>query len=123
MMIDIESDKNVCNFGYLSETVGGNTKSMSEIMEIFLSQIPEDLKRIAEAIKAMNYTVVKSITHTMKSSVSIMGISILEPILHEMEELASTKTDITRIQQLNQQLNSICNKAINEITKEKEKLC
>ena len=55
----------------------------------------------------------------MKSSVSIMSISILIPILKEMEDLGAKATDLDKIKQLNQQLNLICNQAIREIEKEK----
>ena len=119
-MIDIESDKNICDFRYLYETVGGNTKSVNEIMDIFLSQIPKDLSRIEDAVKTINYPIIKNIAHSMKSSVSIMGISILKPILIEMEDLASMKNNITRLRELNQELNRICDQAIKEIIEEKQ---
>ena len=55
----------------------------------------------------------------MKSSVSIMGITLLTPILKEMEDLGTNANNIERINELNLQLNLICNQAINEIESKK----
>ena len=58
-------------------------------MDVFLEQVPEELTSIEKAITQMDYAVIKSFSHTMKSSVSIMGITVLSPILQEMEGLAA----------------------------------
>ena len=58
----------------------------------------------------------------MKSTVSIMGISVLTPILLEMENLGAKATDIERIKELNLKLTLICKQAIAEIEREKHKM-
>jgi HPt (histidine-containing phosphotransfer) domain-containing protein len=121
-MIKNELDKsieNVCDLNYLSETMGGKKHLIKEIMDIFLEQVPEELKSIDDAIKKTDYAIIKSFAHTMKSSVSIMGISILMPILQEMETLGAKAADIEKIKELNQKLNLICKQAIEEIEREK----
>ena len=57
----------------------------------------------------------------MKSSVSIMGISILTPILNEIEDLGAKAADIETIKKLNHKLIFICKQVIEEIEKEKLK--
>ena len=86
---------------------------------MFFKQVPEDIQCINEAITNTDYKTIKSYTHTMKSSVSIMGISILMPVLMEMENLGIAETDIEKIKQLNLKLKVICVQAIDEIKKEK----
>jgi hypothetical protein len=55
----------------------------------------------------------------MRSSVSILGISILAPILKEIEELSTPLSlSIEKIKELNQKLNLICKQAIEEIKRE-----
>ncbi len=110
---------NVCDLSYLSETMAGKKHLMKEIMDVFLKQVPEELENINEAIAKTDYETIKSFSHTMKSSVSIMGISVLEPILREMEDLGAQRTSIEKIQKLNTNLNTICKQAIGEIEKEK----
>src|SRR4051812_26554125 len=80
--------QNVCDLKYLTDTMGGNKNLIKEIMEIFLKQIPEELKAINAAIANADFATIKGFAHTMKSSVSIMGISVLAPVLQEMEGLA-----------------------------------
>lgn len=113
--------ENVCNFNYLSEMVNGKKNLITEIMDTFLKQIPQELQSINDAVLKKDYPLIKSLAHKMKSSVSIMGISSLTPVLQEMMDLGEKATDIEKIKELNQKLNLICKKAIEEIEKEKAK--
>lgn len=125
----IESDNNIttmtkfkepiCDFRYLNDLVNGKINLISGIMDVFLKQVPKDLQCINEAITNTDYKTIKSYTHTMKSSVSIMGISILNPILREMEQLGEKASSIKKIKEMNQRLNLICKQVIKEIEKEK----
>lgn len=128
-MINSEPDKsvvpsnplgeNVCDLTYLIEMMDGKKPLIKTIMDAFLKQIPEELDCINEAIKKTDYTIIKNFAHTMKSSVSIMGITILTPVLQAMEHLGGTGEGIEKIKELNQELNSICKRALEEIEKEK----
>jgi len=127
-MIQSESEKNiqknsngenVCDLSYLTEMMGGKKSLIKEIMDVFLKQIPEELQSINDAITKTDYATIKKFAHTMKSSVSIMSVSVLTPILQEMEDLARNATDIEQIKQLNQKLNLICKQALEEIESEK----
>lgn len=111
--------ENVCNLQYLIDMMSNKKPLINGIMNSFLEQIPEELKSIEDAIEKTDYAIIKSFAHTMKSSVSIMGISILTPILQEMENLSKAATGIEKIKELNLQLNSICKQAIKEIETEK----
>ena len=113
--------KNICNLTYLSELMGGKKHLIEEIMDVFLKQVPEELQSINDAIEKINYATIKGVAHTMKSSVSIMGISVLIPILQEMEDLGSNGTSIEKIKELNRKLILLCNQAIEEIKIEKSK--
>ncbi|MES2286452.1 MAG: Hpt domain-containing protein [Bacteroidota bacterium] len=114
-----KSMQNACDFSYLSEMMGGKKNLMLGIMDAFLEQIPEELGSINDAVTNTNYPKIKNVAHTMKSTVSIMGIYSLEPILKEMEALGASIGDIEKIRTLNLELNLICKKAIEEVEKEK----
>lgn len=109
---DIET---VCNFEYLSNLMGGKQDLIKKIMDTFLVQLQEELNAINNAILITDYTTIKNMAHTMKSTVSIMGISVLHPILQEMEDLGKNSTALERIIALNKQLNLICKQAFEEI--------
>ena len=110
----------VCNLNYLSDLMGGKKHLIKKIMNTFLVQVPEELKSINHATAIADYSTIKNLAHTMKSSVSILGISIVLPILQEMEGLGAKGTSIERIMVLNQQLNFICMQAFEELEKEKK---
>lgn len=107
--------ENVCDITYLSEMMGGKKHLIKEIMDVFLIQIQEELQVINEAVSKADYPIIKKLAHTMKSSVSVMGITILTPILKEMEDLGANALNIEKITQLNHTLNLKCNQAIEEI--------
>lgn len=117
----------ICNLSYLTEMTGGKKTLIQEIIGVFLQQVPKELKSINDAILKTDFITIKNFAHTMKSSVSVMGIASLTPILNEMEELSKQATDsltplatsIEKIKQLNEQLNSITKRAIEEIESEK----
>ena len=111
----------ICNIRYLNEMVHGNKTLMREIIDEFRVQISEELKRINDAVENTNYQVIKNLAHTMKSTVSIMGVTILTPALNEMESLAKNANDIEKIKTLIISLNIICKQIIDEVESNKEK--
>jgi len=109
----------VCNFSYLSEIMNAKKHLIVGIMDIFLQQIPDELKGINEAILNSDYEITRRFAHTMKSSVAILGITALNPILKEMERLGLEASNIEKIRELSLQLNLICGQALAEVEKEK----
>ena len=114
-----QSNTPVCDLRYLTEMMGSKNNLIRGIMDAFLEQVPDELSRLNSAVIAINYPIIKNLAHTMKSSVSIMGITLLTPILKEMEDLGTNANNIERINELNLQLNLICTQAINEIESKK----
>lgn len=111
--------ENVCDFKYLFDMMNGKKNLITGVMNVFLEQVPEELERINKAVSKTDYATIKIIAHTMRSTMSIMGISVLEAILKEMEGLGTSATGIEKITELNQKLNLICKQAIEETEKEK----
>lgn len=112
-------NENVCNLKYLSDMMGGKKQIIISLIDTFLIQAPEELQSINDAIIKTNYAVIRKTAHTMRSDVSMMGISILAPLLKEMEDLGAGETGIEKIKELNNKLNLICKQAFEELEKEK----
>ena len=55
----------------------------------------------------------------MKSTVSLIGMHDLEPVLIEMENLGAAKKDLDRIKELNKTLNDLCKQGIEEMQQER----
>lgn len=110
-----KNNENICDVSYLTEMMHGKKHLIKEIIDEFLQQIPEELQCVNDAVKNANYSIIKNYAHSMKSSVSIMGITILTPILQEMEDLGTKAANIEKITELNHSLNLYCIQAIKEI--------
>lgn len=108
-----------CNFEYLSDLMGGNSDAIIKIMDFFLVQAPEELASLNKAILIRDYATIKKVAHSMKSTLSIMGVLIVLPVLKEMQDLGDKAIAIEKITLLNNQLNAICKRAFGEIEKEK----
>ncbi len=117
--LTMESKEKVIDLCYLFKSVSGKKEPMLELIQIFLDQIPADIALINEAVIKADYLKIKQISHRMKSTVSVMGISKLNPVLQQMEDLGAAATDINKIKKLSHQLIEICNKAIAEAEIEK----
>ena len=120
-MINNDSEtKIVCDFTYLKEMMSHKENLIKGIMDAFLKQIPDELVRMKEAVSKVDYVAIRSIAHAMKSSVSIMGISLLAPYLREMEDLGASAAGIEKIKELHDNVILICKLAVVEIEKEME---
>ena len=62
-----KSIENVCDLNYLTEMMGGKKTLIKEIMDVFLKQIPEELRSMNAAITKTDYPIIKSCAHTMRS--------------------------------------------------------
>jgi HPt (histidine-containing phosphotransfer) domain-containing protein len=111
---EIKMEKN-CDLKYLNEMMKGNKKLIREIVDAFLEQVPGEIRSLNDAIMKADFDVIKKFAHTMRSSVTIMGISALTPLLQEIESLASSKTDLPKIMEMNSKVAVICNSAIEEL--------
>ncbi len=105
----------VCNIDYLVNVTRGNKEMMNNIIQVFLEETPDELSALDDAIKKSNYTVISDIVHKVKSSFSILGISVLESVFEKMENLGTLSTGIEIISGLNQQVNTVFNKVKNEM--------
>ncbi len=110
------------NLDFLSKSVKGNKDLIINIVDIFLRLIPEDLQIINEAVSKADYLTIKNRCHSMRSSMTVMGITVLKDILEEMEMLGEEADNIEKIKELALQLNTFGNQAIDEAVAEKQKL-
>lgn len=116
---------NIINLDYLSASVGGHKEVLLELFDIFIKQIPENIVSLNEAIISADYSAIKQISHKLKSTVSVMGISPLKPILDQMEFLATADSEPERLELIKNlfvQVKEICTNAVEEIVSEKSKL-
>ena len=105
----------VCNMNYLVDATRGNKKIINNILTVFFKETRKELVFLNDAIKKTNYPVIIDVSHKIKSAFSILGISVLEPVFEEMEQLSSTATPTKRLEQLNRRVNIVFKQAKEEM--------
>lgn len=88
---DSNMDSNLIDLNYLMELSDGNKEFEKEMIELFLNQVPGDVSALDVAFKNSDAFHVKSLSHKLKSSMSVVGLSILSPHLSFIEKNASNK--------------------------------
>ena len=106
---------------FLIESIGNNNSLIVETIDVFLEQMPEDYDMLREAVKDKDYAQIKNYAHKMKSTASLMGMEETERTLIEIENISAEGKGIEKIQQLNNRLNELCNKSMDEIKVERMK--
>ncbi len=104
----------------LEKTMRGNKKVILETIEIFLEHLPENLEGIKEGVEKHDFGMIRRNAHTMKSSVSILGINKIQEVLEEMERLAASESGMERIMELKNSILLLSNRAVAEIEQLKD---
>ena len=105
----------VIDLDYLNELSKGDKNFETEMIRQFIIQVPEEIKSLGSFIQQKNLIAVKSAAHGLKSSVSFVGLSSkLQPVLEQIEKQASSGNGLKEIQQDFEQLQTICNQAVEE---------
>jgi len=97
---------------YMREVSLGNTEYEKAVTGQFLEAIPVVLAQLEDAYAQQQYTLVSTLAHNMRTSVSVMGLlPKLSPLLDELEHQQQDKHSFTRILE---QLKEICRRAMEE---------
>lgn len=79
------------NLDYLHELSGNDSDFEKVMMEQFVQQTPEEVSALQTAIQANDLANAKKIAHSLKSTVSYMGLAgELHPYLQDIEKAAQT---------------------------------
>ena len=108
--------ESVCDFRYLKELSQGNVEFEEEMLNIFVEELPGELKIIEEAIGSGNFEEIKQTVHRLKSSLHFVGLNLLiGEEADEVEDLAEQERDIAQISLLFIKIKEYCNRAYSEI--------
>ncbi len=106
-----ETACNVCNLDYLNGITRGNKTAAGNLVVIFFSEINEELANLQIALEKTNYPAISDIAHKMKSAFAILGITILAPVLYEMEHLSNKACSIKIISRHIKRIQLVFNQA------------
>ncbi len=116
----METDKNnprkIINLGYLIGLSKGNNVFVKEMIDLFLSENPEEIKSLEKGILEKNYEVIKNTAHKLKSTIPFIGLDkVIQSEVSEVEKLASSKSELPKIEKLFLKIKEMCERACCEL--------
>lgn len=103
------------NLEYLHELSGNDSDFEKVMMEQFVLQTPEELQALENAIGSNDLLSAKKVAHSLKSTVSYMGLATeLHPPLESIEKAAGTG-DPAGVQSHFNHIKQVTNEAVKEI--------
>ena len=100
--------KNAFDLSYLNQVFQGNKSLVTEIVELFLKQVPEYVEAMERHLDDGSFDKIHPLAHKSKSSASMLGLRDLECRLIEIETFSKTGTNDLlhdRMKELRERLN------------------
>jgi PAS domain S-box-containing protein len=86
-----ENKKKVIRLGYLKSVASGNKSFLKEVMDIFITQMPEEIGNLEVALTEKNWNTLAETAHKMKLGVNVMGMKESEKIILYIETESKEK--------------------------------
>jgi HPt (histidine-containing phosphotransfer) domain-containing protein len=107
---------NVVDLSYLNDLSRGNKVFIKEMLSIFIAENPAEMNAIENAINEVNYDLIRSTAHKLKSTIPFIGLDkIVGSDVAEMESLAFNRSDIEQIKTHFSKVRAACQKANEEL--------
>ncbi|MGZ3862265.1 MAG: Hpt domain-containing protein [Bacteroidia bacterium] len=111
-----ESGSRIINLDYLTQLSKGNKSFVKEMIGIFLSENPEEIKFLEGKIAERDYEVIRATAHKLKSTFPFVGLDkILENDVEELESLAAAKGDAGEIEKRFLKIKQVCEEVCREL--------
>ncbi|MDJ1468019.1 PAS domain-containing hybrid sensor histidine kinase/response regulator [Xanthocytophaga flava] len=107
------------NLQYLEEISANNQEFITDMIRLFLRQMPQFVQKLKKACENANWMDLRYITHKMKSSLSTIGIFELESVIRQLETYAAQESHLIEVVQLCNHVERVCEEVYTEL---KEKL-
>lgn len=82
---------NLVDLTYVREMVEFDEKAVKNVIDMFVQQISQELILLEKAIEEQDFSLIKAISHKLQSSIKILRINVLIPVLSSMEEKSEQK--------------------------------
>lgn len=105
-------------FATLAERMGGNQTAMKEILFLFLTQIADALPKMQQAVREKDWSKLHSEAHHLKSTIQLIGLSNLEPIILKLESYAHKKQNLKEVPALLSSFEELAAKDVAKIEEE-----
>jgi CheY-like chemotaxis protein len=106
------------NLEYLRSVSGNNEEFIREMITTFTQTIPPILKEIEEATDQLDWSRVSKLSHKIKPSFTLMGMSALRNTVATIEEYGREKTNLKELPGMIHQFIRTCEEALPELSSE-----
>ena len=113
----MERQEHIIDLTYVKGMAGGSMDLVREMINIFISQIPEFLEEMRSCHDKKDWYHLGLIAHKAKSSVAVMGMEQQAMDLKEMEALAKEAKDTDRYAAMIDKFEKNCYQAIEELNR------
>jgi len=88
---------NLYNLELIYLMADGDTAFVEKMVSLFAELTPSLLIRLKTGIERNDYKEIKLTAHKMISSIDMMGIDTLKPVIRTLEKMAAEKVEISEI--------------------------
>lgn len=109
-------DLKVCNLDYLYELSKGDMGFVREMIDVFLTDTPGEVRQLEEHIRGKNYSEIRQASHKLRSSIPYVGLDlIIGDDVMEIEELSAKGGSIKDIESRFVKVNKVLSEAFTEL--------
>lgn len=111
-----EGNGGLIDLSYLLEIARTNKNFINEVLDLFVSHIPQELSDLDRAIDRADHAHIRTLAHKIKSSLPFVGLDkTIGHLLEEMEELGETGDGLAHARAMFHRVNADCLRVIEEI--------
>jgi HPt (histidine-containing phosphotransfer) domain-containing protein len=103
---------------YLNSISGGDNDFIKEMIQTFLSNVPEELLKIRQLVEKKDWQDVGSEAHRFASNLVFLELNTLRNIAVQIEEMGTNQKNTDQIPDLFSQLEKGCNQIIRKLQKD-----
>ena len=103
------------DLSYLESMTEGDTGLISEMIEIFSTQVVEFSELMQEFLERKDWQELSKLAHKAKSSVAIMGMTVLSEKLRDLEKLAKEEKEVHSFPEYIDYFNTASRDAVTEL--------
>jgi len=115
----VQAEKSYYNLDYLKEVSGNNQDFIREMVQTFITTLPQTLLELKESSTVENWDTLSRLAHQIKPSFTLMGLEFLRNKVAQIEERARTRTKLESLPNVVADFVKHCNYAIDELSRVK----
>lgn len=110
------------DLNFLEKITGGDVRITIQLIELFISEVPEAILKLEKLIPEKNWKEVHAIAHKVKSGISVFELTELKKIILNIEDYSREKTNLEEVPKLFRKFKKGCNEAVLDLSAELIKL-